>query len=712
MINYEYAELFQKDSVKKELILDFGDFQITNEKLYSESFELSESLCSQDELKFGCCEASEVKFKCRNEFGDLRGKWFTASLVLNGNTDNPFKIGRYKVYSSKPSGDRLYTDIVAYDAMYDILNADVSKWYESLKFPVFLKDMRNSFFEYLGITQKDATLIMDSFDFAKTILTNAIPGKDIITAICELNGVFGHINRNGEFEYISLPDRTSNAIYPSTTLYPSPSLYPYATKYGVDYENIVKKGKYRSCKFEDFETTYITEVQIRQESGDIGAVADYSDLEQDYLNVSNSYIVEDNFLAYGMNSGVLKEIAVELLKKIRKVRYRPFDCQLQGNPCIEVGDYIRIRTRIRNVDSYVLNRTIKGIQALSDAIETQGVYQYKEKVNALNREIKRLRGKTNILERTVEETKSLITDKETGLQSQITQNAEKIETKVTKGNVSSQISQEAELIDIEGNRIRIWSTNFKLDETGLVEILSAIITGTFESGTHGELVRIENGHIYTFGSSSESTAKIGPTEIGEYTEHFGIKINKNTSGGMMFVISGDDYASNDIAYRLPSQLYDNALPVHKFYGDLELYNGKKSRVASTESYNDRALYCYEMPSPMFGDIGHGIIGEDGLCYVDMELIFGETVDTVQNYQVFLQSYSEHNVYVYEKTQDYFVVKGQPNTEFDWEIKAKQLDFPFERLEEPAQELDYKETNYVASAEAYLSEYEQEVLNYE
>lgn len=148
----------------------------------------------------------------------------------------------------------------------------------------------------------------------------------------------------------------------------------------------------------------------------------------------------------------------------------------------------------------------------------------------------------------------------------------------------------------------------------------------------------------------------------------------------------------------------------KISGSLSV-SGTKSRIAKTKSYYNRLLYCYEMPSPIFGDVGHGIIGEDGLCYVDIDQVFFETIDTEQSYQVFLQSYSEHNVYVSEKQQGYFVVKGEPNTEFDWEMKAKQLDFPIERLEEQLAEDDYEETDYVATASEYLSKYEQEVLNY-
>jgi hypothetical protein len=705
MIDYVYKDLFDKGSVKKDLILDFGDFQITNDKLYSESFELTESLCSQDELKFGCCEASEVKFKCRNEFGDLRGKWFTASIVLNGDYDNPFKIGRYKVNSSTPSGDKKYTDVVAYDVMYDILNTDVAEWYEQLVFPLDVKHMRNSFFMYFGVAESDSSLILDRLELDKTIQANEIPGKDVITAICELNGVFGHINRNGQFEYISLADRISDATYPSTTLYPSRDTYPSDNKYGGSDGSTVRKGKYRSCKYSDFETKYITKLQIRQESGDIGAVVTISDN-------GNSYIVEDNFLTYGMDSDLLTEIATELLNKIKKIIYRPFGCELRGNPCVEIGDYIRIKTITRNVDSYVLSRTLKGIQSLTDLFESKGVYEHEENVNSTNKEIKRLRGKTNKLERTVEKTLSLITDEEKGLQTQITQTAEKVESKVSKGDVSSSISQEAELIDIEGNRIRIWADNFKLDETGLVEMLSAIITGTFQTGTtHGELTKFEQGQINIFDEYGSAMAKFGLLSDTSHYDSLGIRVSRENSGGLMFLVAGDNFQSFDSAYHLLSELADGAMPQHRFHGNMSV-SGTKSRDVKTESYDNRLLYCYEMPSPMFGDIGHGVIGEDGLCYVDIDLVFGETVDTVQSYQIFLQSYSKNDVHVYERTKDYFVVKGTPNTEFDWEVKAKQNGYSYERLEKVEDEIGLREANYVAMAEAYLNEYEMEVLGYE
>ena len=130
--------------MSNQLNLDFGDFQITNKHIYSEAFELTESLCSQTELRFGCCESSKISFQCRNVFGNLVGRIFIPSITIGDKTTT---FGVYKVNQSAPSGDRLYTNIVAYDLMYDILNADMSSWYENLVFPMRLVDFRDLFFE-------------------------------------------------------------------------------------------------------------------------------------------------------------------------------------------------------------------------------------------------------------------------------------------------------------------------------------------------------------------------------------------------------------------------------------------------------------------------------------------------------------------------------------------------------------------------------------
>ena len=110
-------------------------------------------------------------------------------------------------------------------------------------------------------------------------------------------------------------------------------------------------------------------------------------------------------------------------------------------------------------------------------------------------------------------------------------------------------------------------------------------------------------------------------------------------------------------------------------------SGTKSRLVGTEDYNDRLLYAYETPSPMFGDLGSGTIGEDGLCYVEIDDIFSETARADLAYQVFLQKCGEGDLWVDSKAPTHFIVRGTPGLRFDWELKAKQLGFETLRLED-------------------------------
>lgn len=137
--------------------------------------------------------------------------------------------------------------------------------------------------------------------------------------------------------------------------------------------------------------------------------------------------------------------------------------------------------------------------------------------------------------------------------------------------------------------------------------------------------------------------------------------------------------------------------------------GTKSRLVSIDQYSDRLLYCYETPTPMFGDIGEGTIGEDGLCYISMDAVFAQTV-TTQQYQVFLQRYGEGECWVRERKSGYFIVQGTPGLAFGWEIKAKQRDYDQLRLEKADEPFAVPEQSYGADAAQYIEDIRKERIS--
>lgn len=442
MVNYQYAELFKKDSIDKQLTIETDDktTKITNVELHQEQFELTESICSESELTIGSCEAAVLKFTVSNIFLPMKDKMITVKTVIDNNTANPFQIGRYKVYSDTPTADRTKRDIVAYDSLYDVINADVAEWYNTLlpdkDSVTTMKAFRDSFFGYFGIEQADAQLVNDDMKVEKTVEPEELSGATVLNCICEINGCFGHIGRDGRFHYIYL-EQEIQGLYPRNNLYPADDLYPREPK-----STRISKSLYISAQYEDFLVKTIDKLQIRKEEDDIGVIVGSG---------TNAYVIQDNFLVYGKGSEELTGIANNIYGKIRGIIYRPFSADCKGNPCIEVGDAVRLPTKYEIIESYVLKRTLKGIQALRDNYEATGEEYRSTQANSVHKSIIQLKGKTNVLTRTIEETNSKITDVESGLSSEIKQTATNIRTEVknTADGLSSSIEQTANSIRSE-----------------------------------------------------------------------------------------------------------------------------------------------------------------------------------------------------------------------------------------------------------------------
>lgn len=257
-----------------------------------------------------------------------------------------------------------------------------------------------------------------------------------------------------------------------------------------------------------------------------------------------------------------------------------------------------------------------------------------------------------------------------------------------------------------------------------------------------EVVTIDNKGIivlnYSLGISADekpiSYVCITPDVFG------GIYISENKDGtGACAILSPDEIilknnssgpitVQTDITMHMTDEsLYLGSVSEYKFHfgkenssfyqpvtigGSLSVA-GTKNRIIDTENYDTRKQYCYETATPYFGDIGSGCTDNTGKCYIDIDDIFSETVNIGVEYQVFLQKEGQGDLWVEEKTDSYFVVKGTENLKFSWEIKAIQKDYEFERLEkfdnsEKEEVIDY-EKEYMEEINDLIKEQE-EMLN--
>lgn len=201
-----------------------------------------------------------------------------------------------------------------------------------------------------------------------------------------------------------------------------------------------------------------------------------------------------------------------------------------------------------------------------------------------------------------------------------------------------------------------------------------------------------------------------------------------------------DRVNSDLSFTAPivytnnigsTLAYDNSLFMHpqgggwvanrSFYVNGQLIvSGSKTRAVDTK-FGTTSQNAYETAECLFGDIGEGTIGKDGLCYIYIDPVMLETINTKCAYQVFLQVYDEGNAYPSERNEDYFVVRGTPGLRFGWELKAKQKGYENSRLEmvdkkedttenENIFEEKEKDVDYEELSKNYLQKYEEEIKN--
>ena len=94
MVDYKYFDLFYKNNTNKQGRIEYSGGVMTNKELFQNSEELTESLCTEKELRFGCCEASSFKFKVANIVKPMIGEMVTFSIVVDHHEEEPFLIGR------------------------------------------------------------------------------------------------------------------------------------------------------------------------------------------------------------------------------------------------------------------------------------------------------------------------------------------------------------------------------------------------------------------------------------------------------------------------------------------------------------------------------------------------------------------------------------------------------------------------------------------
>lgn len=361
------VEEYLGNSVHKSLKVYFPQdvsTPINKSYVHEESMSLKESILEGKNVEFVGCISSEFSIKLSNILFQPKGK----KIVVTIETDDTDEIPLFQgiVDSVKMEGEKGVKTIKAYDVLYTVGQKDIAEWYQGLTFPITVKNFRDSLFEYIGIEQEEASLPNDSITISKQYDPKTLKCLVVLKSICQFNGCFGIINREGNFEYRFIQQIENNAYTPDVE-------FPF----------------YKKCMHQDYNVKMFERVQIRDNEKDVGITVGTG-------RYSNKYIVQNNMLAYKLSDSVKSTVATNILGVVGNHPFVPFSSDTNGLPFIECGDVVKFpwvnRGTVDTQNTFVvMNREIKGIQALRDVYEADGQEEASEFITDLNANIEILK---------------------------------------------------------------------------------------------------------------------------------------------------------------------------------------------------------------------------------------------------------------------------------------------------------------------------------
>ena len=507
-ISEEIKKLYIEDSTPIELEVRFKDNAfpaIKGSDVLSEQMTLHESICEEEQLKFGGCNASSFELTVFNLNSGIKGYEIKPVLITN-KTEIP--LGVFYVETIEKYAGKDYKKLTAYDKMR-YFDVDVKDWYDNLTFPISVKDFRDSLCEYVGVEQNEATLIVDNIMLTKELdSSNGINGLSLMKQICEISGVFGRMDRCSKFDYLSLE---SSMLLPADDLFPANDLYPSAGSGSSENSfNIPTSLMYEHPLVEDFFTSNIDGVIIVDSEG-AQVLTEYN---------QNPYYVQDNFVIMGQTHETITALANALLSKISSISYRPINSsKIKGQPYVECGDFISGEVNGYGFEAYVFQRDLTGIKALRDAYICKGKEMLENDMNGvtaqlqrLNKTTERVKTSVQVTEKGLESEVKRATDAENELSTRIEQTEQQIilrvdsatgkivqvsligdtgsgtEFKVNADNINLSASDVINLlsggtINLTGKNIAITSDNFSVTKDGKMTCNGANIEGDINAKT-------------------------------------------------------------------------------------------------------------------------------------------------------------------------------------------------------------------------------------
>lgn len=381
MLNVSQAikDAFANPSSGKSLIVYFPDLDITVDPntVYSESFKLTELIMDTTSIEFVGCLPSKMQVQIQDFGEEVKGEKVQVFIQVDTDTtqEDPVPVFEGIVDNVTQQSNKRIKELVAYDVLYTKGETDIAQWYiyqfsHDWQDGTTLKDFRDSLFEYLEIDVVSTTLPNDGMTFVKQYSPVNLKALDVIQNICQINAMFGIINRDGKFEFRSLTPMTGTS-------------YP-----------VVEVPEYKQIDYQEFTVNPVDKLTIRQTDTEEGVSVGSG---------TNNYIIQGNFFTFNLTDEELLPIAENIYPLISDIAYTPYKVTQVGYPWLECGDIVQYEVYdfeasqtqhqdvYKPIKFYIFERYLTGIQALRDEYEAQGEEEQSVFITNINAQIDTIR---------------------------------------------------------------------------------------------------------------------------------------------------------------------------------------------------------------------------------------------------------------------------------------------------------------------------------
>ena len=462
--------------MKNKLISNSLNLTLLDANLYG-GVTFQQEIITGNDFVYGVVAAASIKFSIDNTSGEAESyidQAFDWYCEMSGETDYAYK-GTYTVTDITKNGKK--ATLTAYDCIKK-LDTSADAWVSTLKYPITLANMLSSMGNKLGLS---ITALTNTYRGNYTVYNN------FMTRNITYRQILGYIAQIANVNFMADTSGQKDIIYKRYT----------------ETTTTIDNSKYVKLTLSDYTTEPIDKVQIQSTFDDIGYVVGTGD---------NAYVITENPLFFtNEKQSTITSLASSLLAELKTITYAPMKFSTLKDFGINCGDIIKVN----NISCYIMKKSIKPSGCEFECVGNKRRDTQKTEVNSA---ITALNNKTNELVRTVDETKSTLTEVKGSMKTLTDEQGEIKEQIATITTDVSEVKQTAQGLTSKVSSVETTMNNLNGEVTTLKSRVSTVEQTVDSITTRVEVAEGTADEAKTMASEAKQTANSFSTKITEVEE--------------------------------------------------------------------------------------------------------------------------------------------------------------------------------------------------